>query len=299
MGGGAASGSSARAPSPRRARCWCSSSATTRRRSRARSTSSRRGRQASRSASARSSALPSRSPRRRRSRSPTRGGGETRPRCSRRARRSSSASRSRGATRRRGSRRRSAHTSPVSAPASGSPAEGVRPRDAAGRLKMHPFYAEKLFAQADRFSAEELGDALVRLAALDLALKGESRLASDLELQRALVDVAREPARRLGARARSEPRGARAFLRAAVFLCSAPRDAALSIVRTSSRCSGRDRVRVAVGDGRLEPLRQRLDARAVAQVLQPLAGGGATRFSCWRMFGISVEMPALGGRRGC
>jgi DNA polymerase-3 subunit delta len=70
--------------------------------------------------------------------------------------------------------------------------EGVRPRDAAGRLKMHPFYAEKLFAQADRFSAEELGDALVRLAALDLALKGESRLASDLELQRALVDVARE-----------------------------------------------------------------------------------------------------------
>jgi DNA polymerase III delta subunit len=70
-------------------------------------------------------------------------------------------------------------------------AEGVRPRDAAGRLKMHPFYAEKLFAQADRFSADELGDAVVRLAVLDLALKGESRLASDLELQRALGDVVR------------------------------------------------------------------------------------------------------------
>jgi DNA polymerase-3 subunit delta len=68
-------------------------------------------------------------------------------------------------------------------------AEGIRPRDAAGRLKMHPFYAEKLFAQAGRYSPDELGDAVVRLADLDLALKGESRLASDLELQRALGDV--------------------------------------------------------------------------------------------------------------
>ncbi len=70
-------------------------------------------------------------------------------------------------------------------------AEGVRARDAAGRLKMHPFYAEKLFAQADRFSQQELGEALVRLARLDLALKGESRLTAELELQRALADVAR------------------------------------------------------------------------------------------------------------
>jgi DNA polymerase-3 subunit delta len=68
-------------------------------------------------------------------------------------------------------------------------AEGVRPRDAAQRLKLHPFYAEKLFSQAERFSATELGDALVRLAALDLALKGGSRLSPDLELQRALVDA--------------------------------------------------------------------------------------------------------------
>ena len=76
-------------------------------------------------------------------------------------------------------------------------AEGVRPRDAAQRLKLHPFYAEKLFAQAERFTAAELGDALVRLAALDLALKGDSRLSPDLELQRALVDATAgsEPAR--------------------------------------------------------------------------------------------------------
>jgi DNA polymerase-3 subunit delta len=68
-------------------------------------------------------------------------------------------------------------------------AEGVRPRDAAGKLKMHPFYAEKVFGQAKSFSEEELRDALVRLARLDLALKGKSRLTADLELQRALVDL--------------------------------------------------------------------------------------------------------------
>jgi DNA polymerase-3 subunit delta len=71
-------------------------------------------------------------------------------------------------------------------------AEAVRPRDAAGRLKMHPFAAEKAFAQAERFSVEELRGATVRLAELDVALKGGSRLAGDLELVRAIVDVTRE-----------------------------------------------------------------------------------------------------------
>ena len=51
--------------------------------------------------------------------------------------------------------------------------------------------AEKAFAQAANFSAEELGDALVRLAELDAAAKGGSRLPADLELERALVDVTR------------------------------------------------------------------------------------------------------------
>jgi len=69
--------------------------------------------------------------------------------------------------------------------------EGVRARDAAGRLKMHPFAAEKAFAQAQNFSAEELGDAVVRLAELDAAAKGGSRLPADVELERALVDVTR------------------------------------------------------------------------------------------------------------
>lgn len=70
--------------------------------------------------------------------------------------------------------------------------EGVRPREAAGKLRMHPFYAEKVFAQASNFSEEDLRAAAVRLAELDLALKGKSRVQPDLELQRALVDLSRE-----------------------------------------------------------------------------------------------------------
>jgi DNA polymerase-3 subunit delta len=69
--------------------------------------------------------------------------------------------------------------------------EGVRPRDAAGPLKMHPFAAEKAFAQAANFSADELARAIVRLADLDAASKGGSKLPADLELERALVDVTR------------------------------------------------------------------------------------------------------------
>ena len=68
-------------------------------------------------------------------------------------------------------------------------AEGMRPRDAAGRLKMHPFAAEKAFAQAGNFSADELRSAVVRLSRLDHAVKGGSRLPPELELARALVDV--------------------------------------------------------------------------------------------------------------
>jgi DNA polymerase-3 subunit delta len=68
-------------------------------------------------------------------------------------------------------------------------AEGVRPREAASRLKQHPFAVEKAFAHAERFGEEELRDAVVRLAGLDFALKGGSRLAADLELERTLVAV--------------------------------------------------------------------------------------------------------------
>ena len=72
-------------------------------------------------------------------------------------------------------------------------AEGVRPREAAGKLRMHPYYAEKLSRQGEEFSPEQLGDAVARLAELDGALKGQSKLAPDLEVQRALVDLTRRP----------------------------------------------------------------------------------------------------------
>jgi DNA polymerase III subunit delta len=71
-------------------------------------------------------------------------------------------------------------------------AEGIRARDAAATLKRHPFYVEKVFGQAANFSDEELRGAVVRLAALDHALKGGSKLAPDLELQRALVELGAE-----------------------------------------------------------------------------------------------------------
>jgi DNA polymerase-3 subunit delta len=68
-------------------------------------------------------------------------------------------------------------------------AAGARPREAAERLKLHRFVAEKAFAHGRNYGPEELGDALVVLAELDLALKGGSRLSSELELERALVAI--------------------------------------------------------------------------------------------------------------
>jgi DNA polymerase-3 subunit delta len=72
--------------------------------------------------------------------------------------------------------------------------QGIRPADATKALgdtrrPVHRFVAEKAFTHAGNYSREELEDALVRLAALDLALKGGSRLPARLELERALVDL--------------------------------------------------------------------------------------------------------------
>jgi DNA polymerase III delta subunit len=69
--------------------------------------------------------------------------------------------------------------------------EGLTAREAAARLKRHPFYVEKLYAQARNYDPDELRQAVVRLAALDHAVKGGSRLAVDLELERALIDITR------------------------------------------------------------------------------------------------------------
>jgi DNA polymerase III delta subunit len=71
--------------------------------------------------------------------------------------------------------------------------EGVHSKEAAARLKLNPYYAGRLYRQAEGLSAEELRTAVVRMSELDGALKGQSRLAPDLEVQRALVDLTRRP----------------------------------------------------------------------------------------------------------
>jgi len=70
-------------------------------------------------------------------------------------------------------------------------AAGVPPAAAAEQLKRNRFYVQKLYEQAGNFSPDELGEAIVRLARLDLALKGGSKLPGELEFTRALIDVAR------------------------------------------------------------------------------------------------------------
>jgi DNA polymerase-3 subunit delta len=72
-------------------------------------------------------------------------------------------------------------------------AEGVASKEAAARLKLNPYYAGKLYRQAEGFSTEDLDDAVLRLAELDGALKGQSKLAPDLEVQRTLVALSRRP----------------------------------------------------------------------------------------------------------
>jgi DNA polymerase-3 subunit delta len=68
-------------------------------------------------------------------------------------------------------------------------AAGVTSADAAAKLGIKPFPAQKLYGQVRNFSAGELDAALIRLATLDHALKGGSRLANELELELALVEI--------------------------------------------------------------------------------------------------------------
>jgi DNA polymerase III subunit delta len=69
--------------------------------------------------------------------------------------------------------------------------EGRSAREAASVLKKNPYYVRRLFAQAGNFAPAELDDALVRLAALDAAVKGGSRQSGDFELELALIEITR------------------------------------------------------------------------------------------------------------
>jgi DNA polymerase III subunit delta len=69
--------------------------------------------------------------------------------------------------------------------------EGLRSKEIATRLKLKEFPARKAMGHAEKYSREELDAALVRLAELDAALKGASRLSAELELERTLVAITR------------------------------------------------------------------------------------------------------------
>jgi DNA polymerase III subunit delta len=76
-------------------------------------------------------------------------------------------------------------------------AEGLRTREIAKRLNVHEFRIRKALAHADQYSQDELDAAVIRLAELDAAIKGASRLSGEHELTRALVELTRassEPA---------------------------------------------------------------------------------------------------------
>lgn len=77
-------------------------------------------------------------------------------------------------------------------------ADGLSAREVASRLRRNPYYVQKLFAQASNFNPEELADVIVRAAELDLAVKGGSKLPSELELDRVLADATKASSDRAG-----------------------------------------------------------------------------------------------------
>jgi DNA polymerase-3 subunit delta len=71
--------------------------------------------------------------------------------------------------------------------------EGLGAKDIAKRIRKHEFRVRKAIGHAENYSRDELDAAVIRLAALDAALKGASRLAGEIELERALVELVRAP----------------------------------------------------------------------------------------------------------
>jgi DNA polymerase III delta subunit len=67
--------------------------------------------------------------------------------------------------------------------------EGGSQADVARDLNLKPFPAGKLVGQARSFARDDLGRAVVRLADLDLAVKGGSRLDARFELELALAEI--------------------------------------------------------------------------------------------------------------
>jgi DNA polymerase III subunit delta len=71
--------------------------------------------------------------------------------------------------------------------------EGLGVKDIAKRLRKHEFRVRKALGHAENYTRDELDEAVIRLAELDAALKGSSRLAGELELERAILELVRAP----------------------------------------------------------------------------------------------------------
>jgi DNA polymerase-3 subunit delta len=71
--------------------------------------------------------------------------------------------------------------------------DGLGAKEIAKRLRKHEFRVRKALGHADNYTRDELDEAVIRLAALDAALKGDSRLSGELELERAIVELVRTP----------------------------------------------------------------------------------------------------------
>jgi DNA polymerase-3 subunit delta len=72
-------------------------------------------------------------------------------------------------------------------------AEDLPAREIAKRLKLHEFRVKKALGHASRYTRDELDVAVVRLAALDAAIKGASRVSGELVLTRTLIELTRAP----------------------------------------------------------------------------------------------------------
>ncbi len=70
--------------------------------------------------------------------------------------------------------------------------EGVRPSEAAKRLRRKEYPVRKAYAQAEALRDDELRNAIVRLAELDASVKGASRLPDKLLVERALIEITRQ-----------------------------------------------------------------------------------------------------------
>ncbi|MDQ4019251.1 MAG: DNA polymerase III subunit delta [Actinomycetota bacterium] len=67
--------------------------------------------------------------------------------------------------------------------------DGASTAEIAKKLRIKDYPARKAVAHGRNYTPDELDGAIVRLADLDAALKGESRLSAELELERALIDL--------------------------------------------------------------------------------------------------------------